>query len=112
METKLNYRHIRSINTNGPKPTGGATVAYTRIRNSEDQVVGLKISVAACTGSDRYCRAVGRRIATGRYNAGKVCLITVSEADQTFEDTLRLALAEHTLTNMRPGVLNILSGLL
>lgn len=55
-------------------PQGGLTLA---IKQDGNQV---SVAMAECGRKDNFCREFGRRISTGRLNAGKVRVITLPDA--------------------------------
>lgn len=63
----IKYLHVRQIDDEGNlSPNGGLTVAYTCT------LTDIILQVARCHENDLFCHRIGRAIATGRLQSGKV----------------------------------------
>ncbi len=79
MEPKGYFMHRRPKNDDGkPEPRGGVTAYVVFIYNDKTKETRVEYSLARCSFLDNFARATGRRIAVGRFAAGKAQGFTLS----------------------------------
>lgn len=69
---KTYFMHRRPLTEDGhPGPRGGVTAYIVLKYNEETRESFVLYSLARCSFLDNFARVVGRRIATGRFTAGR-----------------------------------------
>lgn len=69
---------------------GGITVAYEVVNNGDE----VHMATAKCSIRDNYCRKTGRTIAEGRFNAGKITVVALAQANTSPIEHILLALGD------------------
>ena len=64
---KVHFRHIRNFDKKNITARGGRTIAFRQIDENT-----IEFAIAKCSPKDNFNKKIGRRIAEGRLNSGKV----------------------------------------